>query len=223
METECVIRAAYFRKTRRYAQWITKKEGQVKETLDIKGLEYKKSNFPPYFAEFFKEMLIDILKGAKKPEIDKRVSTLKDSLIGGEIGIEQLGNPTSVKKLNKYWVRKARASEMFSTVGKGAPAAVKAAIAYNDLLKFWELDQTYDSINQGDKIKWVNLKPNPFQIEGIAFLDYDIPEKIRIFIDKYLDRQKTFDSIILNKLEGLYSDISWDLILNPFKKHFFNL
>jgi len=42
MKTECVIRAAYFRATRRYAQWITKQEGIVKESLDVKGLEFKK-------------------------------------------------------------------------------------------------------------------------------------------------------------------------------------
>ena len=34
MKTECVIRSAYFRATRRYAQWITKQEGIVKESLD---------------------------------------------------------------------------------------------------------------------------------------------------------------------------------------------
>ena len=39
MKTECVIRSAYFRATRRYAQWITKQDGMEKEILDIKGLE----------------------------------------------------------------------------------------------------------------------------------------------------------------------------------------
>ena len=38
MKTECVIRSAYFRATRRYAQWITKQEGIEKEDIDIKGL-----------------------------------------------------------------------------------------------------------------------------------------------------------------------------------------
>ena len=33
MKTECVIRSAYFRATRRYAQWITKQEGIEKETI----------------------------------------------------------------------------------------------------------------------------------------------------------------------------------------------
>ena len=33
MKTECVIRSAYFRKTRRYAQWITKQEGYSKRKI----------------------------------------------------------------------------------------------------------------------------------------------------------------------------------------------
>jgi DNA polymerase elongation subunit (family B) len=48
MKTEAVIRSAYFRATRRYAQWITKQEGIKKETLDVKGLEFKKANFHQY-------------------------------------------------------------------------------------------------------------------------------------------------------------------------------
>ena len=37
MKTECVIRSAYFRATRRYAQWITKQEGIAKEqTKEVK-------------------------------------------------------------------------------------------------------------------------------------------------------------------------------------------
>ena len=51
MKTECIIRSAYFRATRRYAQWITKKEGVVKNELDIKGLEFMKANFPPIFGK----------------------------------------------------------------------------------------------------------------------------------------------------------------------------
>ena len=53
MKTECVIRSAYFRATRRYAQWITKQEGIEKETLDIKGPRVYESKFSTYFRRFF--------------------------------------------------------------------------------------------------------------------------------------------------------------------------
>ena len=66
MKTECVIRSAYFRATRRYAQWITKQEGIAKETLDIKGLEFMKANFPPILGDFFNDILQQVLKGEGK-------------------------------------------------------------------------------------------------------------------------------------------------------------
>ena len=222
MKTECVIRSAYFRATRRYAQWITKQEGVVKETLDIKGLEFKKANFPPVLGDFFREALIDTLKGAQQPEIDKRLNKFKVQMLNGSIPLNKLGNPTAVKTLNKYLARNAKPGEMFSTINKGAPAAVKAAIIYNDLLKFWGLDKKHSMIVQGDKVKWLYCKANPYRIEALAFLDFDIPDKIQEFLDKYADRQKVFDSILLNKLEGFYDDLGWTLNLNPYKDVFFN-
>ena len=222
MKTECVIRSAYFRATRRYAQWITKQEGIVKDTLDVKGLEFKKANFPPVLGDFFRQALIDVLKGTKQSEIDSRVKKFRNQILDGTIPLTKLGNPTSVKKLNKYTERKARAGEMFSTLAKGAPASVRSTVKYNDMLKFWGLDKDHNYIVQGDKVKWIYLKSNPYQIDAISFLDYDLPEKIEAFIEKYADRKKIFESILLNKLEGFYSDLGWNLSLNPYREMFFN-
>jgi len=222
MKTECVIRSAYFRATRRYAQWITKQEGIVKESLDVKGLEFKKANFPPILGKFFKQALVDVLKGAKQSEIDARVKEFRQQILDGSIPLTQLGNPTSVKTLNKYIERKARAGEMFSSIAKGAPASVRSTIKYNDLLRFWKLNTEHSYIVQGDKVKWIYLKPNPYQIEAISFLDFDLPEKIKSFIEEYADRKKIFESILLNKLEGFYNDLGWTLNLNPYKDMFFN-
>ena len=223
MKTECVIRSAYFRATRRYAQWITKQEGIAKETLDVKGLEFKKANFPPILGKFFNAVLVDVLKGATQAEIDERVKVFRKQILDGSIPLTQLGNPTSVKTLNKYTERKARAGEMFSAVAKGAPASVRATIKYNDLLRFWGLDKQHSYIVQGDKVKWIYLKDNPYKIDGLAFLEWDLPEKIRTFIEEYADRKKIFESILLNKLEGFYSDLGWELKLNPYRNQFFNL
>jgi hypothetical protein len=223
MKTECVIRSAYFRAPRRYAQWITKQEGIAKETLDVKGLEFKKANFPPILGDFFREVLVDVLKGATQPEIDERVKIFRKQILDGTLPLTKLGNPTSVKTLNKYTERKARAGEMFSTLAKGAPASVRATVKYNDLLRFWGLDKNHSYIVQGDKVKWIYMKDNPYKIDGLAFLDFDIPEKIRTFIEQYADRKKIFESILLNKLEGFYNDLGWTLNLNPYRNTFFNL
>jgi len=220
MKTECVIRSAYFRATRRYAQWITKQEGIVKETLDVKGLEYKKSNFPKVFGNFFKNVLEDVLKGTPQKEIDTRILDFKQKILHS-MPINELGNPQGVKTLNKYIERKPVGTEIFTVIRKGAPAAVRATIKYNDLLKYWKLDKTYSQIVQGDKVKWIYLKKNPFQIEALAYLDFDMPDKIKDFLDKFADKEKVFDTILLNKLEGFYDDLGWSLNTNPYVNQFF--
>ena len=215
MKTECVIRSAYFRATRRYAQWITKQEGIAKETLDIKGLEFMKANFPPILGEFFNDILKQSLKGVQHGEILDQIKVFKTQILDGTIPLDKLGNPTSVKKLEKYSGKNARAGEMFTEILKGAPAPVRAAIRYNDLLRLWQLDKQYNMITMADKVKWIYLKDNPYKIEALAFFDYEMPDKIADFLDKYADRQMVFDTILLNKLEGFFNDLGWSLDLNP--------
>ena len=215
MKTECVIRSAYFRATRRYAQWITKKEGVAKEELEIKGLEFMKANFPPIFGVFFNDILQQVLKGVQHKEILAQIKVFKKQVLTGEIPITKLGNPTSVKKLEKYTSRKPRAGEVFTEIDKGAPAPVRAAVRYNDLLRLWKLDKKHNLITLSDKVKWIYLKDNSYKIEALAFLDYDMPDKIKEFLAIYADRQQVFDSILLNKLEGFFSDLGWSLDLNP--------
>ena len=251
MKTECVIRSAYFRATRRYAQWITMQEGRVlknekkrkKEdsggvlgnhgdlgtgtqyeseygSLDVKGLEYKKSNFPKVFGDFFKNVLEDVLKGTQQPEIDKRILDFKKEILTN-ISIGELGNPTGVKTLNKYIERKPVGGEAFTIIRKGAPASVRATIKYNDLLKYWKLDNQYETIVQGSKVKWIYLNKNPYNIDALAYLDYNLPPKIKEFLDKFADKEKVFNTILLNKLEGFYSDLEWELNTNPYINQFF--
>ena len=247
MKTEAVIRSAYFRATRRYAQWITKKEGislvgnvkmkpkedsgkhigynvnydeeigiPLKEgVLDIKGLEFMKANFPPILGVFFNTILEQVLKGEKKLNILNQIKVFKKQILDGTIPLSQLGNPTSIKKLEKYSARNTRAGEIFTQIEKGAPAPVRAAVRYNDLLRLWQLDKKYNLITMADKVKWIYLKDNPYKIEALAFFDHQIPDKIQDFLNKYANRQMVFNTILLNKLEGFFSDLGWSLDLNP--------
>jgi len=221
MKTECVIRSAYFRATRRYAQWITKQEGIANESLDIKGLEFRKANFPPIFGKFFNDILEMILKGTEQKEIDDLILHFRKKIMSKDTDIVLLGNPTSVKTLNEYVGRKPRAGEVMTEIKKGAPANVKAAIRYNDLLNFWNI-KDHSEIVQGDKIKWIYLIDNPYKIEAIGFLAFDMPEKMRTFLNEYADRKKSFETILQSKLENFYNDLGWTLNLNPNINKFFS-
>jgi len=222
MKTECVIRSAYFRATRRYAQWITKKEGIAKEELDIKGLEFKKANFPKYFGKFYQEILELIIKGTSQSIIDKKIHEFRQEATSTDIDFTLIGNPTSVKTLNEYIASHPKPGKILSEIKSGAGASVKASIKHNDLLRFWQLDSKHSQIVQGDKVKWVYLKNNPYNIEAIAFLEFDMADKIKDFINEYIDRGKSFETILQKKLQGFYDDLEWMLPpANPLIHKFF--
>ena len=221
MKTEAVISSAYFRATRRYAQWIKKKEGVPTDELDVKGLEYRKTNFPPLFGDFVEKILEQILKGQNKDVIDKQLLEFKQRLLDGEFKIEDISNPTSVKTFDNYLESKPKGGEIFSKTKIRAPAAVKASYAYNDLLRYWKVEKRYPIITQSQKIKWIYLSDNPYKLEAIAFIEGLVPPQIREFIENYVDYGQVFDKIILNKVKGLYDDLGWSLVLNPFVNDFF--
>ena len=236
MKTECVIRSAFFSGKRRYAQHITKKEGIEVDEVDIKGLDFMKSNFPPVFGKFFNEILLETLHGAKKEQINKKILSFKNNM--ETMSLSDLAKPTSVKKIKRHIIKK-EPGQIFSGIQKavftkkvkggpdketqaGAPAPVKGAIFYNDLLDFKKLGGKHTQIVEGDKVKWVYLKQNPYKIETLSFLDYDLPEEIEEFLLKYVDRPRAFDTILKNKLESFYEDLNWGgLNLNPTVEQFF--
>jgi DNA polymerase elongation subunit (family B) len=220
MKTECTIRSAFFSGKRRYAQYITKKEGVPCNEIDVKGLDFKKSNFPPLFREFFENILNKILFGETREKIDSEILNFKNSL--DTMPFIKLAKPTGVKGISKYISSHSTSINIFSEFENKAPVGVKAAVRYNDLLKFKKLNNKHTQIVEGDKIKWVYLKDNPYKIDTIGFLDFDLPKEIQKFIEQYVDRPKAFDTILRNKLESFYQDLDWgNLTLNTYVQQFF--
>ena len=220
MKMETVVKAAYWSKKRRYAQYIVNEEGVSVNKLDFKGLELMKSNFPKKFKAFGTNLIKEIMFGKKKAEVDKLVLDFKDEITTGPA--VDVGKPTGVDGISKWTQKKASAGEMFSSFKLGAPAHVKAAVRYNDLLRFYKLDKKYDGIRDFDKIMWVNLRTNPYKLESMAITGYNDPPQIIEFVERYTDKEEVFNSIFLNKLESLYSDLGWSFpSLNKFTQKFF--
>ena len=211
MKTECVIRKGYFRNKRRYAQWIVSEEGIKTDKIDVVGLEFQKANFPPIIKEFFGEILDNIIKGIDKNIIDNKVIEFISKIKTGKVNYKDLGNPTKVNKLDKYYTNEYINNSDFATIQSKTPINVKSSISYNDLLKLWKLNDKHTTITNGDKVKWIYLTDNEFNLKSISFIEHDIPDKIDEFLSNHIDIERVYNSIILNKLDGLYNDLEWIL------------
>jgi DNA polymerase elongation subunit (family B) len=192
---------------RRYAMYVTNKEGVAVEELDMKGLELMKSNMNKLFKKFGEDFIKNILFGKEKSEIDDDIVTFYKAL--KTLDPRQLGKPTGVKQIHAYHLP-AKAGDMFSGFKIKAPYNTKAAIRYNDLLKFKKLDKKFESIIEGDKIFVINLKQNPYNLETIGLPNAQVPPAIEEFVKTYIDVEEIFDSLLANKLKSLYLDLSWD-------------
>jgi hypothetical protein len=207
LKQEVIIERGYFAGKRRYAMYIVNKEGVTVDELDMKGLDLMKSNMTPMYSKFGEKLIQDIMFGKAKPEIDQQIIDFKKYV--KTMPIEEVAKPTGVKNIESYIERAPKAGEIFSTLKLKCPINTKAAIYYNDLLKFKKVDKQYPRFTVGDKMKYIQLKTNPYGIDVIGFTGND-PDFINKLIDEFADREEGFESTLLNKLKGIYEDLGWN-------------
>jgi hypothetical protein len=206
LKQEVVIERGYFAGKRRYAMYIVNKEGVTVDELDMKGLDLMKSNMTPLYSEFGENLIKDIMFGKPKLEIDQKIINFKKYV--KTLSIDEIAKPTGVKQIESYIESSPRAGNIFSTLKLKCPINTKAAIYYNDLLKFKRVQNQYPLFTAGDKMKYIQLKENPYKINVIGFTGND-PEFVTDLIDKFADREEGFESTLLNKLKSIYEDLGW--------------
>lgn len=184
-----------------YKVYDLEKEKDV-EKLHIKGLDVVRSSFPKAFQEFMSKFLNDLLKGKTKNQLDNDILNFKKSI--ETIDIESLAKNSSIKNISKYdKMRKGL------VIAKGTPAHVKSALKFNDMLKTLNINSV-GKIQNGEKIKWVYLKNNKYNLDSLAFRGYEDPVEIMDLISSYVDRNKLFDSELKNKLMDFYKALKWE-------------
>lgn len=207
IKQEMIAKSGIWIAKKRYAQWIIADNGVRVDKLDVKGLDVVRSSFPKAFQKFMSNLLISILKGSSKDEIDNMILEMRKNI--RNIDTVDLAKNSSLNNLVKY-SGKIDVNRI-NTYGKGTPAQVKAAIAYNRLLEHYKCPYKYMPFRDGDKLKWVYLKDNPFGIDTIAFRGDSDPKEIKKFIATYFDPDYMFTSELDNKLEDFYNALKWKM------------
>jgi DNA polymerase elongation subunit (family B) len=90
---------------------------------------------------------------------------------------------------------------------KGTPIHVKGALLFNHMLHKYGLENKYQQIGDGDKIKFCYMKtPNPLGEHVIAVLDELPPE---FDLHKYIDYETQFEKAFLDPIKAILECIGW--------------
>jgi DNA polymerase elongation subunit (family B) len=214
IKKEFVSRSGIWIAKKRYAQWIIAENGLPVDRLDVKGLDVVRSSYPAEFRKFMSEVLIAILRGDDEMALTDKIYDFKKAL--STMSVVSIAKNSAVKELSKYIPKKKDNRAMFQ-FNSGTPAHVKAAIAHNQLLVHYKCPTKHEPMRNGDKIKWVYLKQNPFGLDAVGFKGYNDPEEIMDLVRTYIDYDKIFERELLKKLEDFYGALGWGEVLSSQK------
>jgi DNA polymerase elongation subunit (family B) len=214
IKKEFVSRSGIWIAKKRYAQWIIAENGIPTDRLDVKGLDVVRSSYPAEFRKFMSEILISILRGDGEMTLTDRIYDFKKSL--STMNVVSIAKNSAVKEISKYIPKKKDNRAMFQ-FNSGTPAHVKAAIAHNQLLVHFKCAAKHAPMRDGDKIKWVYLKQNPFGLDAVGFKGHDDPDEIMDLVRMYIDYDKIFERELLKKLEDFYGALGWGAVLSSQK------
>ena len=203
---ETIAKSGIWITKKRYAMlkvYDLEKNTEIEPKLIVKGLDIVRSTFPIVFKEYMRNFIISLLNDADKIDIDK----VMVDFVGGlkDVPFRRIARNTAAKNVTKY----KTPNDRLGYYKKSTPMHVKSVMNYNHLLKEFGIDKQFPSINDGEKIKYVMLRQNPYHIDTLAFKDYEDPPQIVKFLKTYSDHQRLFDAELKKKLQDFYNALGW--------------
>jgi|11_taG_2_1085331.scaffolds.fasta_scaffold00371_5 DNA polymerase elongation subunit (family B) len=179
-------------------------------TLKIMGIEAVKSSTPSACRVKIKEALKLIMAGDEKV-LKEFVEDFRNEF--NNLPIEGISFPRSVNGLDKWSDDTRKENQKNPMVNevyrKGAPMHVKGALMYNHHMIKNKLTNKYPLIQEGDKIKYVELRtPNPLQTPIISFIT-KFPKEFDV--KQYINYDVQFQKSFLDPLQFITEKIDWDI------------
>jgi DNA polymerase elongation subunit (family B) len=160
------------------------------------GIEAIKSSTPEVVRNKFKEVFKIILSGTEA-DTQKYIADFRQQF--NSLPPEQVSFPRSISNITDWMER--------GSYKKGTPIHVRGAILYNKYLKQHKLTKKYESVVNGDRLKFTYLKvPNPIQENVIAYPDV-LPEEFKLH--RYVDYDLQFEKTFIEPLNFILKAVGW--------------
>lgn len=217
---EMVARRGIFIAKKRYVAWvIIGEDGPVKpgssHEIEVKGLESVRSTTPETVREWLEQFYKLLLQTQDKKKVNDFVKSIYTQMVNSKP--QEIAKNSSANNIEK-WTSISGAAE------KGTPYHIKGCIGYNGLLKRAGLEDDYEEIFEGDKVKVVYIKnctefmDYPYDVVSFkgnlpkefgAVIDYDKMAQnvwvkpLQIFYELYKWQMPSFDTEDIEDIFGM--------------------
>lgn len=199
MKLEKITNRTIFVAKKRYIMNVLSSEGvhYTNPKVSVTGIESVRSSTPEICRTKMEEAFKVFMNGSESDAQDF-IAAFKQEF--KTLEPEDIAKISGTDDIQKFTDSKGDYS-------KGCPIHVRGCILYNKILKEKELDNRYQLIQSGDKVKFLYLKmPNPIRENIISFPGY-LPKELGL--NDFIDFDTQFYKVFMKPLEIVLHSMGW--------------
>jgi DNA polymerase elongation subunit (family B) len=196
---EVISDVAVFLQKKRYILHVLDEEGIPTNKFKYTGVELVRSTTPKKVKAFIEDITKKALLTQDRSaanEVYRNSYQQFKALHPNDVAAR-----TSINNLEKY----AQGASLYK-FKNATPSHVKGAIAYNILIKECKIDDKYEPVQTGQKVKKLYCAKNKYGLDAITYVS-ELPAEFGISVDW----DKMFSKLVSQPIERLYEAIGWSL------------
>lgn len=216
MKREAIADCFIIRAKKNYIMRVLDNEGVrfAEPYYKMMGIEVAKTSTPMMVRDNLRKALVIVIDG-NNDQLINHYDQFKIEFMNAELN--RIARPSGISDINKYqnsdftikeyeFVHDEKRGHMIKKKVT-IPNHVRGAITYNRLVRDMKLQNKYEYIKNGSKIKLLPLSlPNPINSEVIGFIGELPPE---FGLDEYVSREIQFDKVYKSPLETFTVFNNW--------------
>lgn len=196
---EVISDVGIFLQKKRYILHVLDDEGVSVDKFKYTGIELVRSTTPKKVKKFIEKIIQTALLTQNIKQANEAYRESYNEFL--QLDPNDVAARTSINNLEKY----SEGASLYK-FKNSTPSHVKGAIAYNILIKQLKIDDKFESIQTGQKVKKLYCAKNKYGLDAITYIS-TLPKEFGIEVNW----DKMFAKLVTQPTERLYEAIGWSL------------